>query len=284
MGTYTLIPSFSLKRFNTAEKIRVLTRFMERAKQLQQSDNDGDGPQVQSYEEGIAALNITKEQVERMDELIDSMESATYQGRGSEVTPEMQAKDDERIRAANYVVRRILDYDELPLATEREAALAMNPIMRPYSKLSRLPVGQRTVVIRGMIEDARDEKYSEYVETLGLAPYIDEAERLNNEYDELDQVRGAFRISLRQNVTVAELSDEAQDLLDDMCAMANAVSLTSPSEEVTAFILDTIGLFQEMRAERNLRGSDDDEDEEEDDDTTSSEPDTEEPDDKPVVQ
>lgn len=226
-----------------------------------------------------------------MEELIDGMEAATYQGRGSEVTPEMRTKDDERIRAATYVVDRILEYDDLPLAEEREAALAMNPIMRPYNKLSRLPVGQRTVAIRGMVEDARDAKYSEYVQTLGLASYIDEAERLNNEYDELDQVRGAFRISLRQNVTVAELTDEAQDLLDDMCAMANAVSLTSPSASVSAFILDTIGLFEEMRAERNMRGNRDDGDEadEGEDDGTTTVPDPEEPgpdipDDGPVVQ
>lgn len=48
-------------------------------------------------------------------------------------------------------------------------------------------------------------------------------------------------------MTSKELSSEAQDLLDDMCALANASSLLQPSEEARVFVRDATHLFAQVR-------------------------------------
>ena len=43
------------------------------------------------------------------------------------------------------------------------------------------------------------------------------------------------------------LAAQAQDLLDDMCALANASSLLEPSDEATTFIREANYLFAQVR-------------------------------------
>ena len=73
-------------------------------------------------------------------------------------------------------------------------------------------------MINGLLIDLAKPEFADSVVTLQLAPYIAELRRLNDRYAELAALRDKSRSVRTENVTSKELSSEAQDLLDDMCA------------------------------------------------------------------
>ena len=159
----------------------------------------------------------------------------------------MQQLEADRDVAANYIVRRIADYDRLPLATEREAARRLEPVVRPYAGIASLPVSQETEVIRGLAADLAKPDLADDVTTLGLAPYIAEMQRLNEAYAQLAAQRDKERSARTGTPDSKTLAAQAQDLLDDMCALANASSLLEPSDEATTFIREANYLFAQVR-------------------------------------
>lgn len=244
MGTFTLIESFVFSKLNKAEILSLLKRFMA----LMPAAGT-DSPEEISVlsDEGVPALNITAQQVTRMNEIIAAMEELTMQSRSTAETPEMQAVESDRDTTGNYIVRRILNPDQLPLAAERDAARVMEPFFRGYAGLADLPVEQETVVVNGLLADLAKPEYAEQVATLGLTAAIAELKRLNDKYVELSAARDKERSKRTANVNFTTLSAEAQDLLDDMCALANASSLLQPSTEASDFIRDANFLFKQAR-------------------------------------
>lgn len=220
MGTFTLIPPMSLGNLNKAEKLSLLKRYMK----LMPSGSDSESPDEISLlaDSGVPALNISAGQVTRMNGIIDELTELTMQASSSEETPEMQQVEADRDTAGNYIVRRVLDY-------------------------AKLPTAQETEVINGLLIDLAKPEFADSVVTLQLAPYIAELRRLNDRYAELAALRDKSRSVRTENVTSKELSSEAQDLLDDMCALANASSLLQPSEEARVFVRDATHLFAQVR-------------------------------------
>ena len=245
MGSFKMIEYSSLKNLNKAEKLSLLKRFMAL---MPTSEGETESPDVISLsDEGVPALNISAEQVSRMNAIIDGMEERTLQSNSAAETPEMQAAEADRDTTANYIVRRVLNPDQLPLATERAAARAMEPFFRGYANVASLPVAQETEVINGLLRDLAKPEYAEHVATLGLAAAIAELKRLNDKYAELSAARDKELSARTENVNFTTLADEAQDLLDDMIALANASSLLQPSEEARVFIRDANHLFAQAR-------------------------------------
>lgn len=252
MGTYTLIKNTSIKNYNKAERLNLLKRFMALMPGTTQGgggdDGDGEGGSpLSAATEGVPALNISAQQVEQMNTLIDQMSELTMQATSAAETPEMQQLEADRDVAANYIVRRIADYDRLPLATEREAARRLEPVVRPYAGIASLPVSQETEVIRGLAADLAKPDLADDVTTLGLAPYIAEMQRLNEAYAQLAVQRDKERSARTGTPDSKTLAAQAQDLLDDMCALANASSLLEPSDEATTFIREANYLFAQVR-------------------------------------
>ena len=208
MGTFTLIPPMSLGNLNKAEKLSLLKRYMK----LMPSGSDSESPDEISLlaDSGVPVLNISAGQVTRMNGIIDEL-------------------------------------TELTLAAERTAAQRMEPALRGYRDFANLPTAQETEVINGLLIDLAKPEFADSVVTLQLAPYIAELRRLNDRYAELAALRDKSRSVRTENVTSKELSSEAQDLLDDMCALANASSLLQPSEEARVFVRDATHLFAQVR-------------------------------------
>lgn len=246
MGSFKLIEYSSIGNYTKAEKLSLLKRFM--ALLPQGGASDAETPEVVSLaEEGVPALNITAEQVSRMNAIIDGMEERTLQSASSAETPEMQAVEADRDTVANYIVRRVLNPDQLPLAAERDAARAMAPFFRGYANVASLPVAQETEIINGLLRDLAKPEHAERVATLGLTAAIAELKRLNDKYATLAAARDKTLSARTENASFATLADEAQDLLDDMCALANASSLLQPSDEASAFVRDANFLFKQAR-------------------------------------
>lgn len=248
MGTFLLIENCSMWKLNKTEKLNLLRRFMD---QLPTSDNEGGSPSEISVlsETGVPALNITAEQVTRMNEIIDAMADLDMQSSAAAETPEMQQVEADRDTTANYILDRVLNYKKLPTADERAMGQQLEPTLRLYKGIANLPVAQETEKIDGMLIDLGKADKAEMVAALQLEAPIAELRRLNDRYKELTKSRDAARGARSLTTTnVAPLVDEAQDLLDDMCALANASSLLQPSDEATAFIAATNTLFASVRA------------------------------------
>lgn len=245
MGTFTLIPSVSLWKYNKAEKLSLLKRFMK----LMPAGSDSESPDEISLlaETGVPALNISAEQIGQMNGVIARLTEITMRPAAAEETPEMQQVEADRDMAGNYVVRRILDYAKLPLAAEREAARKLEPAFRSYRDFASLPVAQETEVINGMLIDLVKPEFAEQVATLQLAPYIAELKRLNERYAELAATRDKAGAMRAADVNAKQLSAEAQNLLDDMCTLANASSLLQPSDEAATFVREVSYLFAQVR-------------------------------------
>ena len=248
MGTFLLIETCSMWKLNKTEKLNLLRRFMD----LLPADGDGsetpEGISVLS-ETGVPALHITAQQVSRMEEIIDAMADRDMHSSAAVETPEMQQVEADRDTTANYIVNRVIDYKKLPTAAERAAGQQLEPAIKLYKGIANLPVAQETEKIDGMLIDLDKAENAEPVATLQLAGAIDELRRLNDRYKELTKSRDAARGARSQTTTnVAPLVDEAQDLLDDMCALANASSLLEPSVEATNFIAAVNTLFASVRA------------------------------------
>ena len=191
------------------------------------------------------------------------------QSTASAETAQLKQLDEDRIRVAKYVVNRILKGDTLPLATEREAAKAMETEIRPYKDIAYGPVGQRTADITGLLYDVQKEKFSEHVETLGLTNPLGELKNLNDQYEALSKSRKDEKKAKVEKVTIAQLTAEAEEVINNMNDYANAASLLFPSEEASTFVLDIIKLYDASREDFNKRGPHDS-----DEDGETEEPET----------
>ncbi len=264
MGTFKLITASSMRNWNKTEKTEFLANFMSFLPVPQETDpDDGGSPGTISLlsieEEGVPALNITAEQVKRMNEIIASLTSITDEAKSYAETPDMQQTEAKRDRVANYIVRRIVNYDLLPSDEEVNAAKAMEPFFRSYYHVAELPNEQETRKLYGMLEDLAKPEYAEHITTLGLTKSIADLQALNDHYSDLKHQRQEARAERTDMVNATELLDEAQDLLDDMCALANASSLLQPSEEATKFIRNVNSIFTEARAAYKARTKGEDE-------------------------
>lgn len=77
----------------------------------------------------------------------------------------------------------------MPLEAERDAGKYLYKVIKPYIGIARLPVAQESAKIQGLLIDLRKDENISYVETLGLAAYLDELEKENNAYISLTSQR-----------------------------------------------------------------------------------------------
>ena len=297
-----LIPLISFYAWNREEIATFLSRYLSRLFKQQSSSEPGQ-PSVQAEDiEDVEALNIKAEWIRQLQEILSQLEDKTLQTRAMAESAEMKTADEDRVRVAQYIITRILDYKLLPTEAERTAAEQMVREITPYRGFYRKPVGQRSSLINGLVHDANKTEYSENITTLHLTESLAELQRLNALYESLAEQREAKEKIKQETVTVADLTDDAAILINNMNDYANASSLLEPSEAADTFVRDIIKLYDSSREARNRRDSEHDDadkpagetpetpDEEQPSggDETPETPDEENPggeeDDRPVVQ
>lgn len=260
MGSFKLIRSSSMRNLRGGETAHVITLIVNLLAKIAEGELEEpveeDRPQVQmvDFNDGVEVLHVSAELVGKLRAVYALLRSATLQSNASNLSPEMANIDSERCRAANFFVRKILDYKKNPFEEERKAALKMNAEIKPYKNFYRRPIDERTEVINGLLEDARKTEYSAYITTMGLESCLLEIEKWNNQYAKLEQQRNAFFTARQNAAKVADLQDEAQDLMDDLCDTVNAAAVLFPSEEATNFIKNAVFIFKKARSLRNKRG------------------------------
>lgn len=253
-----LIPVISFGKWNKQEFTNFISRYLSRLSKHRSSSEPGQ-PSVQSEEvEDIEALHIKAEWIQKLQEILAQLEEMTLQPRAMAESAAMEDADDERVRLGLYIVNRILDYDALPTAAEREAAQKMVLEITPYKGFYKHPVGQRSVVINGLVHDASKSEYSESITTLHLDEALAELQRINALYESLAEQREAKEKIKKESVTARDLADDAAILINNMNDYANASSLLEPSEAADTFVRDIIKLYDSSREARNRRDSEHD--------------------------
>lgn len=260
MARNILIPTISIVRWNKSEKTKFAIRYNALLPRPTGSGSDEDLPSVQNNEEeGIPVLHIPAELLEQFDSVLEQMVELNKQSTASVETAQLKQLDEERIRIAKYVVNRILNGDDLPMADEREAATAMETVIRPYKNIAYAPVGQRSADIEGLLHDTQKEAFTEHIATLGLTEPLGELQNLNEQYESLAKGRESKKDVKVEKVTVNKLTAEAEEVINNMNDYANAASLLFPSEEASTFVRDVIKLYDAARGDFNKRGPHDDE-------------------------
>ena len=249
-----LIPLISFYSWNKQEITTFITRYLSRLLK-HQTPSSPEYPDVQNAEvEDIEALHIRAEWIQQLQDILAQLEDNTLSSRSMPESAEMKAADEERIRVGQYIVNRILEYNSLPTAAEREAAELMVREITPYQGFYKKPVGQRSALINGLVRDASKEEYSDSISKLHLTEALAELKRFNALYESLEEQRQAKEKIKKESVTSRDLANDAAILINNMNDYANASSLLEPSDATDTFVRDIIKLYDSSREARNRRG------------------------------
>lgn len=118
--------------------------------------------------------------------------------------------------------------------------------------IARLPVAQESAKIQGLLIDLRKDENISYVETLGLAAYLDELEKENNAYISLTSQRTQNRAANKKE-SGAVLRERIDGYYEDLVMLAQSYSVAVPSEAATAFVNNLNQLITETTTANNQR-------------------------------
>lgn len=253
MGTYLRFTEFSTNNFNNAEYLSFLRRFRAL---LPFPEEGGDRPEIESLSadesNGVPALGVSAEQIAALDTVIGQLTDLNNQSRISQETETLKDTDKQRDNVAVYILNRISNSATLPLPEEREAGKHLWNVVKPYTKITRLPLNQETETIKGLLVDLRKPENASSVKALNMSPYLNELERLNNLYDSLAAQRAAERLaSSADNSKIVRV--QGDDIYEDITSLAFAWSLANPSDEATAFIRNVNALIADTKTAYNQR-------------------------------
>lgn len=253
MGTFTRIDTYSLHNLNSAEYANFIDRFLA----LLPLAPDPDRPGILSDDSPLGAplLNIPSYMVTRTKELLEKLTDLNKQTRSNAGTEQIAETEHSRDIVASFITDRVFRYSTLPLESERGAGKLLYNTLKVYAGIAQLPVNQETLTIKGMLLDLRKPEFTEAVKTLGLQPYMDELERLNNLYEEQVGQRSAARSLGSVEENSKEIRLQMNNLYEDMTDLAFASNLLKETDKTAAFIRDVNNLIAETRTARNLRGS-----------------------------
>ena len=238
MAQFLQISMFNLSVLNNSEYQNFLRRFLEL---------------VPDEENGSSPVNIPSSDIAEIEKLLAKLMDLNRKTRAMETTDERRDADRSRNLVAAYIKSRVLKSGALLLDEEREAGKTLRGIIAPYKGVGRLPVNQKTEVLKGLLLDLRKEEFAEAVATLGLTPYLDELERLNNLFESLVAKESSVRSALSLEEASRTLRLMADALYAGCIMFANATQVLMPSEKSEAFVRDVNSLIEEVRIAYNLR-------------------------------
>lgn len=238
MAHFPQISLFNLSVLNNSEYQNFLSRFVE----LIPEEVNGSSP-----------VNIPSENIAEMETLLAKLMDLNRKTRAQETTDERREADRSRNAVAAYIMGRVLKSSSLLLDTERAAGKTLRSTIAPYKGVRRLPVNQKTEVLKGLLFDLRKEEFIEAVATLGLTSYLDELERLNTRFESLVAEESSVRSAFSGEEVSRTLRLRADALYSDCIMLANATQVLAPSAASEAFVRDANSLIDEVRIAYNLR-------------------------------
>lgn len=173
----------------------------------------------------LTKMHLTEAQVERSRELVELLIDRNSRQKASVHTLTMNDWDNERDNHLSALFLLVANKMKSTKADIKQAAMALEIILRPYKGIQGLAGNAETSSIQGLLEDARKEENAEYFTTLGLNTLLDELEEANNAYDEAKNIRRKSRMEQAKEQSTVDIRLELDDLTDDMFTLIYASAL-----------------------------------------------------------
>ena len=203
--------------------------------------------------EEASPVNIPSEIVAEIEALLGKMTELIRESRAQETTPERKAVDRGRSSVAAYILARVLKSSSLLLEEERSAGRVLKNTVTPYKGIGRLPINQKTEVIKSLVMDLKKDEFQESVDALGLKPYLDELERQNLRYEVLVSQESETRSEMSLGENSVSIRAQINAIYTKCIMLANATQVLTPNAESEAFVRDVNSLVEEVRTSYNLR-------------------------------
>ena len=236
MKNITYFNSISFHKFNTAEYVTLIGRFISQTSAI-----------------GAETLHYEDEDLSRLLELHSQLQNNVARTTALSETPELVALDAERTNLGQYIISTVRNAQNLPIKQKSDAAKVLYAVLKPYVGFYNQPAPQKTATLEGMLLDLSVEEIAEYVTTLGLTEFVESLTLKNAQYKvKLDQ-RTQSRAALYSNTDSATLRTEMDALYKYITTVAFAHNVVTPSEDIAQYIATINAIIGEANASYNQR-------------------------------
>lgn len=181
--------------------------------------------------------------------VLDDMVAKTRATKETVKITEIDADVDNIIQ---YVFAVISKAKDMPIASKREAGLALSVLIEPYLDLCRLPRRQKIQTVKSLLADFAKSELSPYVEILGLGDEVEALTLKNAQYLVLINTRANIQMVYSEENSKT-IRTQLEELYEEVVYTIWAYSVTEPSEEATAFIKSLNKLIQDCETAYNQR-------------------------------
>ena len=251
--TYIKVKNPQLYRYNNGEFYDFMLGVSEDIPKDEEEIEDGPVVQGEGLRAslGASAISVSAELLDEFKAKLGALKILLRPAQSSVETELLAAADDERENAANYLLDRIKAAANSPIQAEREAGKLLQSDFGGYNGLEQLRVNDKSGVIAGMVAKFALPEYASAIQQLGIQPAIDELNRQNELYRSLASQRRDSVRKTRPEITTKEARAALSDLFEEIYDRAFATNLLDRSEEAKTFMERVNDRIDEMIARLN---------------------------------
>lgn len=242
MRNITKVNNIGLDKLNNAEFTNFCNRFVELIQQATPDETPGTGE----------ALGMDTEDVEQFETELATMTDLVAQSRTSNLTAQLAELDKERDDLVVYLIGAVRTAKASPLAAQRQAAVALYNVLKPYVGCQRLANQQETAAISGLVADLSKTETAAQVGTLSLTEVLNELDQRNASYATLTSQRTDEQSAARLEESKS-VRTRMNALYDCMTTLAFVQSVAQPTDITAAFVRKLNALIDETTALYNQR-------------------------------
>lgn len=260
---YLKVETINVARLNNAEFLQLMRRVIARLPRKQSTSGGEDQPSVQSADDEDAEISeelyIDKELVEELESYLDKLDDLTRETTASLNTEEIQKLDDERNKLAGYIISTSLQATHLPIEAKCTAGKEVYIVVKPYEGIAKEPDKQKTTLINNMLGDIQKNNLSSQMTLLGIDDVAAQLQQINDRYEQLSAERDKPKARERIKESSAELRASAMEVYQEIADRAFAANLLHPTAITEEYVLDINNelLLAEENYNRRKKGEDD---------------------------
>ncbi|WP_455639625.1 DUF6261 family protein [Parabacteroides sp.] len=250
METHQKIKGFAVSQLNNTEYANHMTRFQGL---IPVEDDDDDRPVIESNDlTGPLALGFSAELIAEFGETLALLTDLVNVSTISDETSQLREVDAYRDECIVFFTSDISQKRKSPIAAQKNAAVSLYNVIKPYVGIGRLADQQETQQILGLLVDMEKEPNKTNVATLGLTAVLEELKAANDEFARLTEQRTANKAANAiDNSKVVR--QRMEPIYEEMLLLAQSYNIVQPTAETTAFVTAVNALIDETKARYNQR-------------------------------
>ena len=205
----------------------------------------------QFYNRVLAYLNsffVDQYKLERLFapfiDLYHQFEDIYNDNHSSLLTNELKVADKARDNQFIGTKQMISSFERFGTEAEKEAALVLSHVLKPYKEALRKSMMKNSGEIRSFIADMTNSANAGYVTTLNLESRIAELENLNEAFDDIYFARESKKLSAKESAKLIQIRKDIDTAYRNLAEKINALYVIAYDEEDDA-VKDDLGMFIE---------------------------------------